>query len=53
MEPMTVYLGMFISGLFTGLGVALANYFANRHLIKKLDQMDKVVNRLKKRKFKI
>jgi hypothetical protein len=29
-----IYLGLAITGVFSGLGSAVGNYFANQHLIK-------------------
>jgi hypothetical protein len=34
-----LYFGMVLAGLFTGLGSALGNYFANKTFIKQLDKI--------------
>ncbi|MBI4983442.1 hypothetical protein HZC32_02260 [Candidatus Woesearchaeota archaeon] len=46
METLNIYIGMFISGLFTGFGVAIANYFANKHLVRRLEAMNKIITKL-------
>jgi len=32
-EKFDLYIGMAIAGIFTGLGSAIGNYLANRHII--------------------
>jgi len=34
-----IYIGLAISGLFTGIGVTLGTYIANKHLIDSLSKL--------------
>jgi hypothetical protein len=36
-----LYLGMMIAGIFTGLGSALGNYLANKHIIDMVSKLKK------------
>jgi hypothetical protein len=40
-----LYFGMIIAGIFTGLGSALGNYLANKHIIDKARQLKKRFNK--------
>ncbi len=40
-----VYMGLAISGLFSGLGAALGSYFANKHVI---ERGRRIVKRIKR-----
>lgn len=44
---MTDYVGFIIQGFFTGLGVASANWFHERHLLKKLEVVEKEIVKVK------
>ena len=44
-----LYFGMIIAGLFTGLGSALGNYLANKHI---LESLSKIKNAIKKEEIK-
>ena len=35
-EKIDLYIGMAIAGIFTGLGSAIGNYLANRHIIESI-----------------
>ena len=41
----TEFIGLALTGLFTGIGVALGTYFVNKHLIENTERM---INRLVK-----
>ena len=44
-ESFEIYIGGAIMGLFVGLGSALGNYFANRHIIKRINYIEKKVKK--------
>jgi len=37
---MTDYLGYVLQGLFTGVGVSVANYFSDRHIKTRLEAIE-------------
>jgi uncharacterized protein YneF (UPF0154 family) len=39
------WLAIIINGLFTGLGTALGNYLANKHLIKKIEHIEEKIKK--------
>jgi len=39
-----LYIGMTIAGLFTGLGSAVGNYLAQKHLVNSLEKVVKKIN---------
>ena len=41
----TFYFGLILTGLFTGLGSAIGNYFANKHLIERVEKLNKKIKR--------
>jgi len=41
-----VYIGLAISGIFSGLGTALGIYFAQRHFIKRGEKLMKRIKRM-------
>ena len=42
---LTNFIGLALTGLFTGIGAALGSYLANRHII---ERTERVINRLTK-----
>ncbi|MEW6062811.1 MAG: hypothetical protein AB1571_00360 [Nanoarchaeota archaeon] len=42
-EKFDLYAGMVVAGVFTGLGVALGSYLAQRHLIKTMEKFTKKI----------
>jgi hypothetical protein len=40
-SPMHLYIGMAISGIFTGIGVAIGTYIANRYIITHSQKVEK------------
>ena len=46
---MTDIFGYVIQGLFTGIGAGAAMWFNERHLRKKLDQVDNSITNMKNR----
>jgi hypothetical protein len=40
-----VYMLIILNGIFTGLGVSIGAYFANNHLIKKVEKLHKRIKR--------
>jgi hypothetical protein len=40
-----VYIVIIINGIFTGLGVALGTYFANNHIVKKMELLFKKIKK--------
>ena len=40
-EDWQLYLGMILAGLFTGLGSAVGNYFAQTHFISNFKKINK------------
>ena len=43
-QPFSLYLGMAIAGIFSGLGSAIGSYVANKHIIENLKELK---NRIK------
>lgn len=41
-----IYLGLVLTGLFMGLGTAIGNYFANRHLIRTMEGLARKLKRI-------
>lgn len=51
LSAMDVYVALAFNGIFTGIGVAIGTYIAQRHMIDKSQQLlDKLKNKIKKRK---
>jgi F0F1-type ATP synthase membrane subunit c/vacuolar-type H+-ATPase subunit K len=42
-----IYIGACIMGLFTGLGSALGNYIANKHIIESINNLKVFINKNK------
>ena len=38
-----LYIGMGIAGIFTGLGSAIGNYLANKHIIENVGKLKKKI----------
>jgi hypothetical protein len=36
-EKFDIYIGIAVNGIFTGLGVALGNWVAQKHIIEKME----------------
>lgn len=47
-ENVDLYIGMAVAGIFTGLGSALGNYIANKHIIESMSKIRKIVRRRRK-----
>ena len=43
-ERFDLYLGMAITGIFSGLGTAIGSYLANKHIIEKLNKLSAKIN---------
>jgi hypothetical protein len=41
LQNIDLYIGLIITGLCTGLGSAIANYFVNKHLIERIENIKK------------
>jgi hypothetical protein len=50
LSPLSVYVALAITGLFTGLGSSLGIYIMQTHIIKKSQQLSKKIKRKLKRK---
>lgn len=48
----TEFIGLALTGLFTGIGVALGSYLANRHIIEHTETMIKRLTKTIKTRFK-
>ncbi|MDD3284268.1 MAG: hypothetical protein PHZ07_01605 [Patescibacteria group bacterium] len=42
-SPLSLYIGMAISGIFTGIGVALGTYIANKYILEKTKKIAKAL----------
>lgn len=38
-ETFNIYIGLAIAGIFTGLGSAIGNYFATKHIIENINKL--------------
>ena len=47
-----VYVGLALNGIFSGLGCAIGNYFANTHIIKRSQKLINKIRQLSHRKRK-
>jgi hypothetical protein len=45
-----LYFGMILAGIFTGLGSALGNYLANKHVLGSIRQIKSSLTKKKKKK---
>lgn len=49
-EPFSIYIALAVNGIFTGLGCALGNYMANKHIIDGVKNLKKrIKKKVKKR----
>jgi len=48
-ETFNIYIGLAITGMFTGLGSAIGNYFATKHII---ENINKIKNKFTKKNEK-
>lgn len=42
-SPLSLYIGMAISGIFTGIGVAVGTYIANKYILEKTKKIAKAL----------
>lgn len=42
-QPINLYVGMAISGIFTGIGVAVGTYIAEKYILSKTKKLMKVL----------
>ncbi|MFA6190655.1 MAG: hypothetical protein WC711_04085 [Candidatus Staskawiczbacteria bacterium] len=45
-----IYVALAVNGIFTGLGVAIGTYFAQNHVIGRLQKLEGILNKKEKKK---
>jgi len=41
LTPITILLGLAINGVFTGIGVAVGTWIANKHIVSRMENINK------------